>query len=156
MNYNADNAINKAYSEAICNSIKNAVGADCRAVPTVDFATFQNKLDAKEFKGMFRAGWSMDYPSIENFLTPIYGTGADSNYSEYSNPDFDKLLIEGNAGKTPDEANAKYQEAEAMLAETMPTAPLWYPRTTVAFSDKVTNVKVDAFENLDQVAIQTK
>jgi len=38
----------------------------------------------------------------------------------------------------------------------MPVAPLWYPKTTVGFSDKVTNVKVDAFEQLDLVAIQAK
>ena len=37
-----------------------------------------------------------------------------------------------------------------------PVAPLWYPKTTVAFSDKVTDVKVDAFEQLDLVAIKAK
>ena len=36
----------------------------------------------------------------------------------------------------------------------MPVAPLWYPKTTVAYSDKVTDVKVDAFEQLDLVAIK--
>jgi oligopeptide transport system substrate-binding protein len=158
MTYNADNAINKAYSEAICNSIKNAVGADCRAVPTVDFATFQNKLDGKELKGIFRSGWVMDYPSIENFLTPLYGKGAigggGSNYSEHNNPEFEKILAQAAAAKTTDEANALYQQAEASLAETMPVAPLWYPKTTVGFSDKVTDVKVDAFEQLDLVGIK--
>jgi oligopeptide transport system substrate-binding protein len=160
MTYNADNAINKAYSEAICNSIKNAVGADCRAVPTVDFATFQNKLDAKELKGMFRSGWVMDYPSIENFLVPLYGKGAigggGSNYSEHNNPEFEKLITEAAAAKTTDEANTLYQQAELLLAKDMPVAPLWYPKTTVGFSDKVTNVKVDAFEQLDLVALQAK
>jgi oligopeptide transport system substrate-binding protein len=160
MTYNADNAINKAYSEAICNSIKNAVGADCRAVPTVDFATFQNKLDAKELKGIFRSGWVMDYPSIENFLVPLYGKGAigggGSNYSEHNSPEFEKLTAQAAAAKTSDEANALYQQAEESLATDMPVAPLWYPKTTVAFSDKVTDVKVDAFEQLDLVAIKAK
>jgi len=160
MTYNADNAINKAYSEAICNSIKNAVGADCRAVPTVDFATFQNKQDAKELKGIFRSGWVMDYPSIENFLVPLYGKGAigggGSNYSEHNRPEFEKLTAQAAAAKTSDEANALYQQAEETLATDMPVAPLWYPKTTVAFSDKVTDVKVDAFEQLDLVAIKAK
>ena len=159
MTYNADNAINKAYSEAICNSIKNAVGADCRAVPTVDFATFQNKLDAKELKGIFRSGWVMDYPSIENFLTPLYAKGAiggGSNYSEYNNPEFEKLLAQAAAAKTTDEANTLYQQAELLLAQDMPVAPLWYPKTTVGYSDKVTDVKVDAFEQLDLVGIKMK
>jgi oligopeptide transport system substrate-binding protein len=160
MTYNADNAINKSYSEAICNSIKNAVGADCRAVPTVDFATFQNKLDAKELKGIFRSGWVMDYPSIENFLTPLYAKGAigggGSNYSEYNNPEFEKLLAQAAAAKTTDEANTLYQQAELLLAQDMPVAPLWYPKTTVGYSDKVSDVKVDAFEQLDLVGIKMK
>ena len=41
-----------------------------------------------------------------------------------------------------------------MLAKDFPIAPLWYPKTTVAFSDKVTDVKVDAFEQLDLVGDQ--
>ena len=49
---------------------------------------------------MFRTGWQMDYPSIENFLAPIYGKGADSNYSEYDNPDFDAKLAEAAAADT--------------------------------------------------------
>ncbi len=27
---------------------------------------------------MFRTGWQMDYPAIENFLVPLYGTKASS------------------------------------------------------------------------------
>jgi len=58
MTYNADSP-NKAWSEAVCNSIKNTLGINCVATPTVDFATFQRKIDAKELKGIFRASWQM-------------------------------------------------------------------------------------------------
>ena len=75
MTYNADSP-NKAWSEAVCNSIKNTLGIECTAVPTVDFATFNKKIDANELKGIFRSAWQMDYPSIENFLTPLYAKGA--------------------------------------------------------------------------------
>ena len=75
MTYNADSP-NKAWSEAVCNSIKNTLGLECTAVPTVDFATYNKKLDAGEMKGIFRAGWQADYPSIENYLTPLYAKGA--------------------------------------------------------------------------------
>src|SRR5215217_112375 len=157
--YNADGP-NKAWAEAVCNSIKNTLGIECTAVPTVDFATFQKKLDADEIKGIFRSSWQMDYPSIENFLNPIYGkTGdvyAESNWSKYSNPEFGKLTAQAAAAKTPDEANALYQQAEALLAEDFPTAPLWYPKTTAVWSEKVTDVKVNAFGVLDFVAIKVK
>ena len=155
MTYNADSA-NKAWSEAVCNSIKNALGIQCTAVPTVDFATFQKKIDANELKGIFRSSWQMDYPSIENFLVPIYGKGADSNWSKYDNPEFATLTTKAAAAKTSDEANALYQEAEALLAKDFPTAPLWYPKVISVWSDKVTDVQVNAFGVLDFVAIKRK
>jgi oligopeptide transport system substrate-binding protein len=155
MTYNAD-APNKAWSEAVCNSIKNTLGIQCTAVPTVDFATFNKKIDANELKGIFRSGWQMDYPSIENFLNPLYAKGADSNWSKYDNPEFTTLTTKAAAAKTSDEANALYQQAEALLAKDFPTAPLWYPKVTSAWSDKVTDVQVNGFGVLDFVAIKVK
>jgi oligopeptide transport system substrate-binding protein len=155
MTYNAD-APNKAWSEAVCNSIKNTLGIECTAVPTVDFATYNKKIDANEIKGIFRSSWQMDYPSIENFLVPIYAKGADSNWTHYDNPEFTKLTTEAAAAKSADEANALYQQAEALLATDFPTAPLWYPKTTAVWSEKVTDVKINAFGVLDFVAIKVK
>ena len=155
MTYNAD-APNKAWSEAVCNSIKNTLGIECTAVPTVDFATYNEKIDANEIKGIFRSSWQMDYPSIENFLVPIYAKGADSNWTHYDNPEFTRLTTDAAAATSADEANALYQQAEALLAEDFPTAPLWYPKTTAVWSEKVTDVKINAFGVLDFVAIKVK
>ena len=144
------------WAEAACNSIKNATGADCRVNTLPDFAQFNKFVDSGDWKGMIRSGWQGDYPSIENFLAPIYAKGADSNWSKYDNPAFDAKLKEAAAASTSDEANALYQAAEAMLAEDLPTAPMWYPATVVGWSDKVTNVKVNAFGVLDYSAISLK
>jgi oligopeptide transport system substrate-binding protein len=159
MSYNAD-APNKAWSEAVCNSIKNTLGIQCTAVPTVDFATLLNKLDDGSVKGIFRSGWQADYPSIENYMTPIYAKGAfapnGSNYAKYDNPEFEKLLTQAAAAKSLEEANGLYQQAEALLAEDFPTAPLWYNKTTAVWSDRVTDVKVNAFGVLDFAGIKVK
>jgi oligopeptide transport system substrate-binding protein len=158
MTYNADSP-HKAWSEAVCNSIKNTLGVECVAVPVVDFATFNKKIDANELKGIFRSGWQADYPSIENYLTPIYSKGAfppGSNWGRYDNPEFDALLTKAAAAPTPDEANAIYQEAEALLARDLPNAPMFYYITTSAWSDRVTDVKVNAFGVLDFAAIKVK
>ena len=155
MTYNSDGD-HKAWSEAVCNSIKNTLSIECVAVPTVDFATFQKKIDAKEIKGIFRSAWQMDYPSIENFFTPIYGPGADSNWSKYDNPEFLDLLTQANAAKTTEEANTLYQQAEALLATDFPTAPMWYGKAVAGWSEKVTDVKINAFGVVDLVAIKVK
>jgi oligopeptide transport system substrate-binding protein len=158
MTYNADSP-NKAWSEAVCNSIKNALGIECVAVPTVDFATFNKKIDANELKGIFRSGWQADYPSIENYLTPIYSKGAfppGSNWSRYNNPEFEKLLAQAAAAPSLDEANGLYQQAEALLAKDFPTAPLWNNKATAVWSDRVTDVKINAFGVLDFAEIKVK
>src|SRR5215207_3838134 len=145
MTYNNDGAGNKEYAEAVCNQVKNNLGLECQPVGVVDFATFNKKIDANELKGMFRSGWQMDYPSIENFLTPIYAKGADSNWSKYDNPEFQKLLSEAAAAPSTEEANALYQQAEAMLNVDFPTAPLWTRNTNAGWSENVTDVQVTAF-----------
>jgi oligopeptide transport system substrate-binding protein len=155
MTYNAD-APNKAWSEAVCNSIKNTLSIECTAVPTVDFATFNKKIDANEIKGIFRSAWQMDYPSIENFLTPIYKTGASSNDTDYHNPKFDAKLDEAAAATSPDEANKLYQEAEALLADDMTATPMWSYATTVGWSERVTDVRITPFGTIDLLSVKVK
>ncbi|HYN29787.1 MAG TPA: ABC transporter substrate-binding protein [Dermatophilaceae bacterium] len=155
LTYNADQA-HKDWTEATCNSIKNALGVDCQAKGVVDFATFRAQITDRKQKGMFRTAWQMDYPSIENFLAPIYGTGAGSNDGDYSNPEFDKKLTEAAAAPSLEAANKLYQEAEALLKEDMPAIPMWYTKRTLGWSDKVANVKSDAFGVPDYRSITVK
>jgi oligopeptide transport system substrate-binding protein len=155
LSYNAD-ASHKDWTEATCNSIKNALGVDCQAVGVVDFKTFRGQIRGREMKGMFRTGWQMDYPSIENFLAPIFKTGASSNDGDYSNPAFDKKLEEAAAATDSAESNKLYQEAEAMLATDFPSIPMWYGKTTMGWSDKVTNVKITAFGTIDLPSLTLK
>jgi oligopeptide transport system substrate-binding protein len=155
LSYNAD-ASHKGWTEATCNSIKGALGVDCVATPVVDFSTFRTQIGERKMKGMFRTGWQMDYPSIENFLAPIFKTGASSNDGDYSNPAFDKLLVEGAAATDPAEANKKYQEAEALLANDFPAIPMWYSTATMGWSDKVTGVKITAFGTIDFASVSMK
>jgi len=129
---------------------------ECQAVGVVDFATFRQQVGDRKMKGMFRNGWVMDYPSIENFLTPLYGTDAASNDTDYSNPAFDKLLADAAAAVDPAAANAKYQEAEALLATDFPTIPMWYGKDTFGWSEKVTGVKITAFGQVDWTSISLK
>jgi oligopeptide transport system substrate-binding protein len=155
LSYNAD-ASHKTWTEATCNSIKSALGVECVATPVVDFATFRTQIGEHKMKGMFRTGWQMDYPSIENFLTPIFKTGASSNDGLYSNAAFDKLLGEAAAATDAAEATKKYQEAEALLAADMPAIPMWYSTVNFGWSDKVTGVKITPFGTMDWSSLALK
>ena len=155
LSYNAD-AAHKEWTEATCNSIKQTLGVECVATGVVDFATFRTQIGERKMKGMFRTGWQMDYPSIENFLSPIFATGSSSNDGDYSNAKFDTLLDEAAAETDAAASNAKYQEAEALLAADMPSIPMWYGKTTMGWSEKVTGVKITAFGTIDFSSVSMK
>jgi oligopeptide transport system substrate-binding protein len=147
LGYNADGD-HKAWTEAVCNSIKNTLGAQCTAKPYVDFSTFRAAINAHKMTGMFRSGWTQDYPHIQDFLEPLYKTGGSANDGLYSNPQFDSLIDKAN-GETGDQALTDYQSAEALLASRMSVIPLWYYTVQAVWSTKLKNVVVDTSGNLD-------
>ena len=139
------------WATAVCNQLKTNLGIDCAVKDTPDFATLRKLITTRDktLTGMFRGGWQMDYPSIENFLAPIYATGASSNDTDYSNPQFDSLLKQAAAATDLDSANALYQQAEALLGQDMPTMPLWYQNSQFGFSSKIKSVKMTPFSTFD-------
>ena len=153
--YNADGG-HKEWVDATCISITNALGIDCQGKPYVDFATFRADINDRKMTGAFRTGWQMDYPSIENFLAPIYGTDAGSNDGPYSNPEFDQLLTEAAAAPSTEEANTIYQDAEAILVEDFPAIPLWYVKTVGGYSENVNAVQFNPFGVPDWTSITVK
>lgn len=152
LSYNADGD-HKGWTEAVCNSITNTLGVACQATPLVDFATFRTAITNREMKGMFRTGWQMDYPALENFLVPIFATGASSNDGDYSNPQVDDLFAQA-ASAEGDAATDLYLEAERVIAQDMPVVALWYPDYVHGFSENVTNVKITPFSTLDVLSIE--
>lgn len=152
--YNADSD-HKAWVEATCNSIREALEVDCVGNPTPDFATFRDQIGKGEMEGMFRSGWLLDYPHIENFLTPLYATGASSNDGNYSNEEFDNLLVEAAAAEG-DESLALYRQAEELLAEDMPAIPMWYYTATIGWSDDVENVRINKSSGRPDLLALTK
>lgn len=157
--YNGDSA-HKEWVDAVANSINQALGPDAgftvvgKATPT--FAELRDLVTQRKIKGMFRTGWQMDYPHIENFLNPLYKTGASSNDGDYSNKALDAKLSEADRETDPAKSLALYQEAEAMLAEDMPAIPLWSYGLQAGTSKWVTGVKVTPFGVLDPLSIAIK
>ncbi len=109
------------------------------------FADFRNQVTNRQMTGMFRTGWQMDYPLIQNFLQPLYYTDASSNDAVYSSPEFDRLVNEANSASDEEEAVAKFRDAERVLVQDMPAIPLWYQNGTAAYSTRVSDVKLNPF-----------
>jgi oligopeptide transport system substrate-binding protein len=149
---NAD-AGNQEWMQAVCVSITNALGRECHFVPVPTFGEFRTAINAHQLDAVYRASWQADYPSIENFLSPMYRTGASSNDSGYSNPAVDALLARADAAPSTDAGNALYQEAERLIISDMPAVPVYYQSLQAGWSDRLQGVIVDQFRELDLFSV---
>ena len=118
--------------------------------------------------GLYRAAWGADYPTPENFLTPLLSTDAigagpnepttGDNRGRFSNSEFDDLLKEAKAN--PDEAarTKLYQEAETIaIGDNLALIPLWNrTQHRLANTDKFINMRMDFSENPDLSVISIK
>ncbi|MGK5631447.1 peptide ABC transporter substrate-binding protein [Streptomyces sp. URMC 123] len=143
---NVDTGSHRVWMDAVCNSINNALGGQpCTVNPIGTFADFKNQMSEQRLTGPFRSGWQMDYPLIQNFLQPLYYTGASSNYGKWSDESFDRLIDEANAESDPDRAIGLFQDAEKILADRMPAIPLWYQNGNAGYADQLSDVVLNQF-----------
>ncbi|MFD0782787.1 ABC transporter substrate-binding protein [Micromonospora azadirachtae] len=153
ISYNGDGG-HKDWVDATANQLKANLGVEVVGSAEPKFADLLNKVEKKQPVGMFRLGWVMDYPSMEDYLGPLYTTNGSSNYYGYSNPEFDRLVKEGSAAATQDEAIKKYQQAEDILAKDMPVIPLRFGENVFGHSSKVKNVEMDLFQRVNLVKVE--
>jgi ABC-type oligopeptide transport system substrate-binding subunit len=143
--------------EAVGNQLRTHLGVDFVLRGDLAPAEYGPLMDQQGMTGPFRMGWSMDYPSPQSYLEPLYSTQAQppagANMSLYSNPVFDALVAQGNAAPTEAEAIAAYNRAEDVLLEDMPVIPLFFGVAQTVHSADVAGVVVDAFGRVDTTAL---
>lgn len=138
--YNADGP-NQGWVDAVANQLKNNLGIDASGAPVPTFAELRTAVTDRTIQTPFRTGWQGDYPSLSNFLGPIFYTGAGSNDGDYSNPEFDTLIDEGLAATEVEAGIEKFQQAQEILFEDLPAIPLWYTNAAGAWGEQVENVE---------------
>ncbi|WP_235854360.1 peptide ABC transporter substrate-binding protein [Nonomuraea aridisoli] len=156
LGYNADGG-HKEWIEAVANNLRANLGIEVSPTPFEKFQGILDALDAKEYKGLFRMGWSIDYPSAENYLTPIFGTGSigtGSNYGGYSNKEFDELVAKGDQALDAAEGLKYYQQADDILLKELPYIPVYFYRAVYANSSKVKNVKLNLLKQIEWADVE--
>ena len=138
--YNADGD-HKEWVDAVCNSLKNNLGVDAQGKAYSTFKELRSDATAKTLSGAIRTGWQADYPSLYNFLGPLYATGAGSNDGDYTSQTFDDLLAAGLSAATAEEGAAIFNQAQEVLLKDLPVIPLWYQVSQTGWSNNVTDVE---------------
>lgn len=92
-------------------------------------------------------GWYPDFPDAGNFLEPVLHSknikqGRSPNAARYRNPKFDALLDKAHVMANGPQRDALYKQAEDILVEDAPWAPLFFEAETRYFRAGVTGVVV--------------
>ncbi|MFC5818287.1 ABC transporter substrate-binding protein [Nonomuraea sp. NPDC050478] len=156
LGYNADGG-HKEWIEAVANNLRANLGVEVTVRPFEKFANILDDLDAKKYKGMFRMGWAVDYPSAENYLSPIFSTGAiktGSNYAGYSSKEFDELVAKGDQAESPEEGLKFYQQADDVLIKDLPYVPVYFYRNNSGYSTQVKNVRINLLNQVEWADVE--
>ncbi len=106
-----------------------------------EWATFLDKTSKGEGQ-VYRSGWIADYPSVDNFLYPLFTSTASPQYNNgfYKNPEFDAMLDKARATGDATARYDLYAEAEKMMLTDVAVIPTCFPRAY-----RVTNNRIGGF-----------
>lgn len=134
----------------------------------VQFPDLLNNEQQPGASGIYRAAWGADYPTPENFLTPLLSTDAigagptepttGDNRGRWSNEEFDNLLKDAKSNKDEAERTKLYQQAEKIaIGDEQALIPLWNrTQHRLANTSKFINLRMDFNENPDLSVISIK
>ncbi len=109
-----------------------------------EWGTFLDKL-SKGNKGsgsqLFRMGWIADYPSMDNFLYPLFQSdqARTGSYTFYSNTEVDNMLQEARSTQDAQQRYNLYLQAEKQILTDMPASPLYFYRDFRVTNNRIAN-----------------
>ncbi|MNO48065.1 putative binding protein YgiS precursor [compost metagenome] len=90
----------------------------------MEWKTMVSALNEGDF-GVSRYSWNGDYNDASTFLD-IMTSSSSANSGKWFNKTYDALLAKAHDAKDPAERNRLYQEAEALIDEEAPIAPVYF------------------------------
>lgn len=142
--------------EAVANMWRSTLGIEDISFESMEFSEYNPMLDSQGAPGPFRLGWGQDYPSPLNFLEPLYASyntpPIGSNNTFFENAEFDALIAQGKEAVAGTGLLADgipfYQQAEDILCNEVPVAPVWFRTNQYVFGEGIANVYYDSYSDL--------
>ncbi len=122
--------------EAIQAMWRRELGITVTIEPFEQKTLFQNQKTLAHTLGFL--GWTADFPDPATFLD-IFRTGNGQNWTGWGDKDYDALLDRATATADPARRFALFQEAEAILLDRAPIAPLVHRARTYLIHPAVKN-----------------
>lgn len=146
--YNTDSSDNKPWVEAVASQLSDALGVEVTTKPYPTLAVLLEKLGEGSVDSAFRTAWTFYYPSLGNYLEPMFAEDSPENFSGYFNEEFEQLLDDAREASSVEEAGVAYLSAEQVVLADMPYVPLWTQAIPVGNSEQVDGVSMDAFRRI--------
>jgi peptide/nickel transport system substrate-binding protein/oligopeptide transport system substrate-binding protein len=113
-----------------------------------EWGTFLSKLAAGNSGSgsqLFRMGWIADYPSMDDFLYPLFQSSQSltGSYTFYKNPKFDALLLQARQTVDTTQRENLYAQAEKMVLADVPAIPLYFYQDFRVTNNRVHNFVLD-------------
>ena len=113
----------RAVAEAIQHTWHEQLGVDAR-IRNEEWKVYLDTMKATNYCTA-RGGWIGDYADPFSFLS-IFTSTSGLNWSGYKSPEYDRLIDAAHHAPSDAERLATFQQAEAVLLEDVPVAPVYF------------------------------
>ena len=127
----ASSARNKTRLEWFQGQWKTNLGLDVGLDP-VDSTTYTQLVKKPDTTpALFLLGWCADYYDQQDWLTTVFHSKSTVTRIGYNNPQFDKLVTDGDKEPDPKKRDDLYQQASRLLSQDAPAAWIYYDANPV-------------------------
>ncbi len=136
--------------------LARAVREDLQAVglrvpiKAYEFPAFLRRLNDRAQQG-YRLGWLGEYPTADEFLSPLFLSSSTDNHSGFSSPRVDALLAQAHRTHSPGKRLQLYIEAEKAILRKVPVVPIGSFQTHWAVQRDVAGIRFDVMGGFDAV-----
>lgn len=140
----------------------DAVGVDLTLRTVEDFGAYLDALRGGR-ASMFRLGWTLDYPTLDNALRPLVHSsarpsgGEGFNYGGFADDEVDSLLDEARATLDGGLRRSRYWQAEErVLNQQQALVPLFFTRHRLIVSERVSGFVYTPMRTVDLAAVRIR
>jgi oligopeptide transport system substrate-binding protein len=127
-------------AQAIQDMWKKNLGIEVK-LENAEWAVYIDKLHSGDYQ-IGRMGWLGDFNDPINFLELYRDKKGGNNDTNWEHPKFKQLLIDSQKESDPEKRKEMLKEAEAILMDEMPVAPIYFYTNTWLQKDNLKGVEV--------------
>ncbi|MGQ0571412.1 MAG: ABC transporter substrate-binding protein, partial [Armatimonadota bacterium] len=140
--FNPRGSSGKDVAEVLAAAFQKELGVQT-SVSVMEFSRYRTAWFSKNTLAGNFTGWTAAFLDPNYHLGGLLTTGAPSNFANYSNPAYDRLIDEANATTDRRRKLARFQQAERLaMVDDVAVIPIMHPRSLIAIKPYVKGVEV--------------